>query len=81
MDADGSNEVNLTPGTDSSNEQFPSVSGSLVAFSTDRNGKKECYIGTLSRDSLTHLVNMTSGISDDCWRPMIGYVDRSYFNL
>jgi Tol biopolymer transport system component len=39
MNADGSNEINLTPGTESSSEWSPTVNlaGDKIAFSTDRN--------------------------------------------
>jgi len=83
MNADGSGLVNLTPGTDTSDEFFPSVNsdGTRIAFSTTRNTERDVYVGTLSGTTLTNLVNITATRSIDCWRPSFGTVDTSYFAL
>ena len=77
MDADGSNEINLTPGTDDTDEWSPTVNkaGDKIAFSTNRNGGTyDIYVGTLSGDALTDLQNLTADVDYDCWRPRFGPV-------
>jgi len=83
MNEDGSGEVNLTPGTDDDDEFFPTVSedGSTIFFSTDRNGEKDVYVGTLSGDSLTDSRNLTGETDDDCFRASVGNLDRGYTGL
>lgn len=83
VNADGTGETNLTPGTDSSNEFFPTVDddGKRIAFATDRNGGKDIYVGTLTGTTVTNLVNVTAGVADDCWRPNFGYIDTSYVTV
>jgi Tol biopolymer transport system component len=87
MNSDGSGETNLTPGTDNntagtSEDFFPSVSGKKIAFSTSRNGGKyDIYVGTLSGNELTNLVNLTEEMVGDSWRPAFGYVDKSYAGI
>jgi len=76
MDADGSNEINLTPDTDATDEWSPTVNqaGDKIAFSTYRNGASDVYVGTLSGDALTDLQNLTADVDYDCWRPRFGPV-------
>ena len=71
MNADGSNEINLTPDTDASDEFAPTVNnaGNKIAFATDRNDADDIYVGTLTGDSLTDLKNLTEDVDYDCWRP------------
>ncbi|MRS01659.1 hypothetical protein EG832_00275 [bacterium] len=74
LNANGSEPVNLTPGTDDSNEFYPSVNlaGNKIAFATDRLGHQDVYVGTLTGTTLTNLVNLTGDIDFDCWRPSFG---------
>jgi Tol biopolymer transport system component len=82
MNANGSNEINLTPDTDGDDEWFPtSLGNGLVAFATDRNGAYDIYVGRLGANGLTGLTNLTANTGDDCWRPKAGVVDTAYFNL
>ena len=75
MNADGSNEINLTPGTDSTKEFSPTVNlaGDKIAFATTRNASgNDVYVGTLSGDALIDLQNLTADVDYDCWRPRFG---------
>lgn len=74
MNADGSGLVNLTPGTDTTLEFYPSVNieGTKIAFTTDRNGHQDVYVGTLSGTTLTNIANLTGDVDFDCWRPSFG---------
>jgi Tol biopolymer transport system component len=74
MNADGSDLVNLTPGTDTTDEFYPSVNidGNKIAFATDRHGHQDVYVGTLAGTTLTNLVNLTGDVDFDCWRPSFG---------
>jgi Tol biopolymer transport system component len=83
MDADGANEVNLTPDTPDSDEFSPTVNaaGDQIAFATDRNDDKDVYVGTLTGDALTDLVNLTDDVDYDCFRPRFGPIDRDYAGL
>lgn len=71
MNADGSGLTNLTPDTEDNDDFSPTVNraGDKIAFSSDRNGKKEIFVGTLSGSELTDLVNLTSDVEFNCWRP------------
>jgi Tol biopolymer transport system component len=56
--------------------------GDVIAFSTDRNGgEKDIYVGTLTGDALTGLVNLTEDVDYDCWRARFGPIDRDYAGL
>jgi TolB protein len=79
MDADGANEVNLTPGTDTTDEWSPTVSrnGSRIAFATNRNGHNDVYLGTFRNNTLGDLQNLTADVDYDCWRPRFGAVPKT----
>lgn len=72
MDADGSNEINLTPDTPDSKEFAPTVNkdGDRIAFSIeDSSGNYDIYVGKFTGTALTDLKNITADIDYDCWRP------------
>ena len=74
LSADGSEETNLTPDTDNSDEFAPSVdnTGTRIAFATSRNDVYDVYVGTLTGSTLINLVNLTADTDFDCWRPRFG---------
>lgn len=61
MNANGSNQTNLT--NNSSNEFEPSVSpnGDKIVFTSDRNGNDEIYLMNIDGSNLTRLTNNPSG--------------------
>lgn len=85
VNADGTGETNLTPGTDGSDESSPSVNfhGNKIAFGSTSAGvgQRDCFIGTWTGATLTNLTNLTVADGQMCWRPKCGVVDVVYFNL
>jgi Tol biopolymer transport system component len=72
MDADGDNEINLTPNTDDSDEFAPTVNkaGDRIAFSIeDSSGNYDIYVGTFTGTALNDLKNLTADVDNECWRP------------
>ena len=83
VNADGTGLTNLTPGTDTTNEFFPTVNGdgTKIAFSTDRDGANDIYVGDFSGTTISNLASVTADVEANCWRPHFGVVDTSYVNV
>ena len=69
MDADGSNQTNLTssPAVD----EFPSWSpdGSMIAFTSDRDGDYEIYVMDADGSNQTNITNSAAYNKEPSWSP------------
>ena len=83
MDADGSNLINLTPGTLTTDESCPTsnAAGTKIAFALflRGSGTENVYIADFDGTSLKNKTNLTNGAApDDYWRPCFGNLDTEY---
>ncbi|MFC1562342.1 TolB family protein, partial [candidate division KSB1 bacterium] len=71
MNADGSNQTNLTNNSDYDGNPSWSPDGSKIAFDSDRNGKWEIYIMNSDGTNQTRLTNNPSENGFPAWSPYL----------
>ena len=83
MNADGSNQVNLTPGTNGTHESCPTsnAAGTKIAYSVfpAAVGDEDVFIADFNGTTLSNQKNLTNGSAgEENWRPCFGWLDTKY---